>query len=163
MYAQRSGVLQVRRYLIIEMFLEKGRSAVSGPGSASLSLSVLVILLFPYDTHCAICYFDAPQSWILLISVYCQLIRFLQHIQFESCKHAYINMSNRTSRSPLRISPAPFKPSRLSIPPSPFSPRTPLTPNLPPRNQSRQKDSAVYPQPAINAPPSPLSVSYTHL
>ncbi|EFQ86734.1 hypothetical protein PTT_17944 [Pyrenophora teres f. teres 0-1] len=66
-------------------------------------------------------------------------------------------MSNRTSRSPLRISPAPFKPSRLSIPPSPFSPRTPLTPNLPFRNQSRQNDSTVYPQPAINAPPSPLS------
>ncbi|KAI2486640.1 hypothetical protein Ptr902_00773 [Pyrenophora tritici-repentis] len=66
-------------------------------------------------------------------------------------------MSNQSSRSPLRISPAPFKPSLLSIPPSPFSPRTPLTVNLPSRYQSRQNDSAIYPQPAINAPPSPLS------
>jgi len=66
-------------------------------------------------------------------------------------------MPDRTSRSPLRISPAPFKPSRLSIPPSPFSPRTPLTPKLPFRNQSCQNRPLVYPQPAINAPQSPLS------
>ncbi|KAH9864661.1 hypothetical protein J1614_010596 [Plenodomus biglobosus] len=36
---------------------------------------------------------------------------------------------SRSNCASLRIFPIPFKPSLLSIPPSPFSPRTPLTPN----------------------------------
>jgi hypothetical protein len=37
----------------------------------------------------------------------------------------------------LKIHPAPFKPTHLSVPPSPFSPRTPLTPLAPPKTTSR--------------------------
>lgn len=63
-------------------------------------------------------------------------------------------------RNPLRISAAPFKPSFLSIPPSPFSPRTPLTPVLPNRQRdekTNQQSVVVYPKPPIEAPTSPLS------
>ncbi|KAH7080733.1 hypothetical protein FB567DRAFT_500734 [Paraphoma chrysanthemicola] len=37
-------------------------------------------------------------------------------------------MGDQRTRRVLRINPTPFRPTLLSIPPSPFSPRTPLTP-----------------------------------
>ncbi|KAL6707853.1 hypothetical protein ACN47E_003753 [Coniothyrium glycines] len=62
------------------------------------------------------------------------------------------------ARKALQISATPFKPSFLSIPPSPFSPRAPLTPIQPPKpspthisTQARRKF-----RPATEAPPSPL-------
>jgi hypothetical protein len=72
-------------------------------------------------------------------------------------------MSEFKTRSPLRISPTPFKSSFLSIPPSPFSPRTPLTPKLPLsyRTQKPVQNTGVYLPPAVEAPPSPLSWVWT--
>ncbi|EMD95063.1 hypothetical protein COCC4DRAFT_151464 [Bipolaris maydis ATCC 48331] len=67
-------------------------------------------------------------------------------------------------RSSLRISPAPFKSSFLSIPPSPFSPRTPLTPTVP-LQRSVQKDSQQSSKTGTksteNLPPTPLPWTWT--
>ncbi|PVH97278.1 hypothetical protein DM02DRAFT_86864 [Periconia macrospinosa] len=58
------------------------------------------------------------------------------------------------NKSKLKIHPEPFKPSHLSIPPSPFSPRTPLI-NIntrPPTHRTK-----TYPPPDTTAaPPAPL-------
>jgi hypothetical protein len=68
-------------------------------------------------------------------------------------------MSETKTRSPLRISPTPFKSSFLSIPPSPFSPRTPLTPklSLSYRTQKPVQSTSAYAPAAVEAPASPLS------
>ncbi|KAF2653008.1 hypothetical protein K491DRAFT_780616 [Lophiostoma macrostomum CBS 122681] len=56
------------------------------------------------------------------------------------------------SKKTLKIHPTPFKPSHLSTPPSPFSPRTPLSPQPLPQLTSR-----IYPTPdPSELPPSPL-------
>ena len=63
-------------------------------------------------------------------------------------------------RNALRISPAPFKSSFLSIPPSPFSPRTPLTPAVPLRHEVReasQQISTTNSKSAVHAPSSPVA------
>lgn len=73
-------------------------------------------------------------------------------------------MSNYKTLSPLRISPTPFKSSLLSIPPSPFLPRTPLTPTLAFRHQA-QREHQPSPksnfQPAAYASTSPLAWLWT--
>ncbi|KAF2729011.1 hypothetical protein EJ04DRAFT_590013, partial [Polyplosphaeria fusca] len=63
----------------------------------------------------------------------------------------YISTSAMTTKQ-LKIYPTPFKPSHLSIPPSPFSPLTPLTlPALPKSFSTYPAPDAAYPH-----PPSPL-------
>jgi hypothetical protein len=57
----------------------------------------------------------------------------------------------------LYIHPTPFKPTLLSIPPSPFSPRTPLTPFLPSALSKSQTCHFTSSQLASEAPPTPLS------
>lgn len=64
----------------------------------------------------------------------------------------------------LKISPAPFKPSRLSIPPSPFSPRSPFTPVAPHRYQTQntsRQGSAATSRTEVYAPLSPLKWTWT--
>lgn len=59
----------------------------------------------------------------------------------------------------LKISPAPFKPSRLSIPPSPFSPCSPFTPAVPHRYQSQrtnEQGSTATSETEVHAPSTPL-------
>ncbi|CAO2654491.1 Nn.00g112240.m01.CDS01 [Neocucurbitaria sp. VM-36] len=78
-------------------------------------------------------------------------------------------MPNLRAQTTLRIHPTPFKPSFLSIPPSPCSPRTPLTP--PPRPISHRKTSihlTVKPTLASSSsyaattpPPTPLAWTWT--
>lgn len=67
-------------------------------------------------------------------------------------------------RSSLRISPAPFKSSFLSIPPSPFSPRPPFTPTAP-FQQSVQKGSQQGSKTGTKStedlPPTPLPWTWT--
>ncbi|KAH7064614.1 hypothetical protein B0J12DRAFT_693048 [Macrophomina phaseolina] len=57
---------------------------------------------------------------------------------------------------PLTVTPAPFKPSNLSIPPSPFSPRLPLTPPTSPtrRSSAASNNKRELPSPST-PPPSP--------
>lgn len=60
---------------------------------------------------------------------------------------------------PLTISPAPFKSSYLSIPPSPFSPRLPLTPPAtPPRSNdvAASSNKRELPSPSTPPPSPPL-------
>lgn len=67
-------------------------------------------------------------------------------------------MPNHQNRSALSITPAHFKTSFLSIPPSPFSPRTPLTPApLPAKFQRSIQPVGTYPQPVTEVPSKPLS------
>ncbi|KAF2819596.1 hypothetical protein CC86DRAFT_362525 [Ophiobolus disseminans] len=70
-------------------------------------------------------------------------------------------MPKPRTQSTLRINPTPFKPTLLSIPPSPCSPRTPLTPFLPSSkaaaSPSSQASTIYYPQETSSAPSSPLS------
>jgi hypothetical protein len=72
-------------------------------------------------------------------------------------------MSDIKTRSALRISLMPFKPSFLSIQPSPFSPRTPLTPELPLSycTQKPIQRTGVYASAAVEAPSNPLSWVWT--
>ncbi|CAI6335224.1 unnamed protein product [Periconia digitata] len=53
----------------------------------------------------------------------------------------------------LKINPEPFKPSHLSIPPSPFSPQTPLTNTI---NRPSTRRTKTYRRPATETPPPPL-------
>jgi hypothetical protein len=90
----------------------------------------------------------------------------LDALSEDSLLDTYIGffmMSETKTRSPLRISPTPFKSSFLSIPPSPFSPRTPLTPKLPLPypTQNPVQSTRVYAPAAVEAPPSPLSWVWT--
>ncbi|KAF2848252.1 hypothetical protein T440DRAFT_401625, partial [Plenodomus tracheiphilus IPT5] len=86
-----------------------------------------------------------------------------------------VSMSDsRPTRAALRISPAPFKSSLLSIPPSPFSPRTPLTLVAPRRRSSSSSSSSsscvnsyssspprIDPMKYASAPANPLSWQWT--
>ncbi|EUC49835.1 hypothetical protein COCMIDRAFT_83550 [Bipolaris oryzae ATCC 44560] len=67
-------------------------------------------------------------------------------------------------RSSLRISPAPFKSSFLSIPPSPFSPRPPFTPTIPfPQSVQKegQQSSKTSTKSTADLPPTPLPWTWT--
>lgn len=69
-----------------------------------------------------------------------------------------VNMPSHQSRRTLSISPAPFKSSFLSIPPSPFSPRAPLTPTSPPiKLQHYVHPASTCRQAISNTPSKPLS------
>lgn len=64
----------------------------------------------------------------------------------------------------LRISPTPFKPSRLSIPPPPFSPCSPFTPAVPHRYQSQhtnEQNSTAILKTEVHPPLSPLRWTWT--
>ena len=61
----------------------------------------------------------------------------------------------------LAIHPAPFKPSRLSIPPSPFSPLSPLTPASTPQKHPRTTELSTSTTPAPPAPNTPLQWVWT--
>ncbi|KAH6851502.1 hypothetical protein BKA58DRAFT_395080 [Alternaria rosae] len=64
------------------------------------------------------------------------------------------------ARNSLQIFATPFKSSFLSISPSPFSPRTPLTPPLPDRQRAQKPDRqtlSTYPASQHEAPSSPLA------
>ncbi|CBX94322.1 predicted protein [Plenodomus lingam JN3] len=104
------------------------------------------------------------QSWLFAL-------RSLDLLFLQNLSH--VKMSNsRPNRAPLRITPTPFKPSLLSIPPSPFSPRTPLTPvgSLRRPSSSLSSYESSYPSSPpqattkkyVAAPPaSPLSWQWT--
>ncbi|KAF1941741.1 hypothetical protein EJ02DRAFT_503278 [Clathrospora elynae] len=74
-------------------------------------------------------------------------------------------MSQNRTHKPLSITPTPFKSSFLSIPPSPFSPRTPLTPNLSllPQHAQKQANPSLGPYfaPIVDAPSSPSAWVWT--
>ncbi|KAF2028711.1 hypothetical protein EK21DRAFT_101604 [Setomelanomma holmii] len=67
-------------------------------------------------------------------------------------------MPSSKPRRALHITPTSFRPTLLSIPPSPFSPRTPLTPKPQPSRQSNHYHNTYsnLPTPASSAPNSPL-------
>jgi hypothetical protein len=67
-------------------------------------------------------------------------------------------MPQSKTKGPLSINPTPFKPSHLSIPPSPCSPRTPLTPFRPFSKPTASLHTAIYnSQTESDAPSPPLS------
>lgn len=67
-----------------------------------------------------------------------------------------MSQTQTRSSSHLRIHPTPFKPTFLSIPPSPFSPLLPIIPATLPNRISAAQPSPPF-QPSTSAPDSPLS------
>jgi hypothetical protein len=61
----------------------------------------------------------------------------------------------------LKIHPAPFKPSHLSIPPSPFSPLSPLTPAAQPQSRPKPTSTNAKATPALPEPVTPLRWVWT--
>lgn len=68
-------------------------------------------------------------------------------------------LSTLNTRS-LKIHPTPFKPSNLSIPPSRFSPRVPITPPLAPLNSNSFIFSTSLPTTTSLAPPPPSPLQW---
>jgi hypothetical protein len=143
--------------VIVSLFW--GYTLLTAAGKQTILLTTVFCKLVSINTHDYICRITARVVFFCYRRSKIYLRR--QPVDFPKARSI---ISHHKMRGSLLISPAPFKSSFLSIPPSPFSPRTPFTPTIPfqhPTQKGSQQSSKTGPKSTVNVPSSPLPWTWT--